>query len=132
MAEVFADDAVLVRRIHVVMQALELVEKIAAVERMKLRQESRQRPQHLKSAMEFTKRRNPGQFLLENVARGVRRNGVTVKRFGHLGYGGHIDEKRIYGRYIFQYRKSFVGKVDVLKTIVCLVNLTPKERRDFK
>ena len=37
MAEVLADDAVLVRRIHVVVEAFKLVKQVATVERIELR-----------------------------------------------------------------------------------------------
>ena len=39
MPEVFADNTVLVGRVHIVSEALKLVEKVTAVERVKLRQE---------------------------------------------------------------------------------------------
>ena len=70
MPEVFADDAVLVRRIHIVAEALELVEKITAVERVKLRKEGGQHPQFLEPPMEFTKCREAGQFLAGRTAHG--------------------------------------------------------------
>lgn len=57
MSEVFADDAVLVRRIHIVSEAHELIEKVATVERVELRQEDRQCPHLLQSPMEFAESR---------------------------------------------------------------------------
>ena len=60
MAEVFADDAVLVRRIHILAEALELVEEVASVEGVQLRQESGQRSQFFESPMEFAEGREAG------------------------------------------------------------------------
>lgn len=130
MTEVFADDTVLVRRVHIVAKTFQLVKKIATIERVKLGQEGGECIQLLEPPVEFPEGRETGQFLTGRVAHGVSRNGVAVEWLRYLGNDGHIDEKRIHGHHILKIRTCFVGKMEVPAKVVGLEDFSPEERRD--
>lgn len=69
--EIFAHHAMLMPRIAIAPQLVQLVEKMAPVERMQLRQKIRQRPNGLQALMQSPHRYEAGELLLGGATHGV-------------------------------------------------------------